>query len=153
MTTHISKALSALAEAYEHAKTQQERDEIRSRIAAQSYKEEADREGSHRRNTQKGRAHAATLSLDELVAQFDDPTKIAALSDGGRGAKAITDSLSAALLDARRMLGKADFDFVKAVQRGDGWRELGMPKSTFNKKLKKVCFRVSHPPEKPSLKT
>ena len=94
MTTHISKALSALSEAYEHAKTQQERDELRSRIAAQSYKEEADREGSHRRNTQKGRAHAATLSLDELVAQFDDPTKIAALSDGGRGAKAITDSLS-----------------------------------------------------------
>ena len=158
MDTRISKALSALADAYDHATTQTERDAIRRRIAATSYKEEADREGSRRRDTERGRFNAAMLSLDNLVDSFDDPSKIAALSDNGRGADALVDAAgwrAASRAAALKRLGKADRDFVLAVFRGATWRELGTTRQGFNKRIRKISenFGFHPPPEKPSLKT
>ena len=48
-------------------------------------KREADRERSWRKSRQ-GAFESSMLSLDEHVAKFDDPGKIAAFSDGVRGA-------------------------------------------------------------------
>ena len=144
MDTRISKALSALADAYDHATTQTERDAIRRRIAATSYKEEADREGSRRRDTERGRFNAAMLSLDNLVDSFDDPSKIAALSDNGRGAEALVDAAgwrAASRAAALKRLGKTDRDFVLAVLGGMTWQASGMPKATFYRRLKKLKFK------------
>ena len=49
---------------------------------------ERDRERSWRESRQ-GAFEASMLSLDEHVAKFDDPGKIATLSDGGRDAEAV----------------------------------------------------------------
>ena len=40
--------------------------------------------------------------------------------------------------NALRKLDKADRAFVRAVLGGKSWRDLGMPKSTFSVRLKKV---------------
>ena len=87
MTCEISEALKRLAAEYEHAATQKERDRLWREIVRVSYKQERDREGAHRRDTDKGRFEATTLSFDELMAKFDDPSKIATFSDCGRGAE------------------------------------------------------------------
>ena len=49
---------------------------------------ERDRERSWRESRQ-GAFESSMLSLDEHVAKFDDPGKIAAFSDGGHGAEAV----------------------------------------------------------------
>ena len=51
-------------------------------------KREADRERSWRKSRQ-GAFESSMLSLDEHVAKFDDPGKIAAFSDGGKEAEAV----------------------------------------------------------------
>ena len=47
---------------------------------------ERDRERSWRESRQ-GAFESSMLSLDKLVAKFEDPSKIATLSDGGKGAE------------------------------------------------------------------
>jgi len=86
MSCEISEALNRLAAEYEHAATQKERDRLRREIARISYSQEADRAKS-RRNSRQGAFDAAMLSLDAHMETFDDPSKIATLSDGGRGAE------------------------------------------------------------------
>ena len=49
---------------------------------------ERDRERSWRESRQ-GAFEASMLSLDEHVAKFDDPGKIATFSDGGKDAEAV----------------------------------------------------------------
>ena len=49
---------------------------------------ERDRERSWRESRQ-GAFEASMLSLDEHVAKFDDPSKIATFSDGCKGAESI----------------------------------------------------------------
>ena len=87
-----------------------------------------------------------------------DPSKIAALSDNGRGADALVDAAgwrAASRAAALKRLGKADRDFVLAVFRGATWRELGTTRQGFNKRIRKISenFGFHPPPEKPSLKT
>ena len=86
MSCEISEALNRLAAEYEHAATQKERDRLRREIARISYSQEADRVKS-RRNSRQGAFEASMLSLDAHMETFDDPSKIATFSDGGRGAE------------------------------------------------------------------
>ena len=86
MSCEISEALKRLAAEYEHATTQKERDRLTREIARTSYSQEADRAKS-RRNSRQGAFDAAMLSLDAHMETFDDPSKIATFSDGGRGAE------------------------------------------------------------------
>ena len=86
MSCEISEALNRLAAEYEYATTQEERDRLRREIARISYSQEADRAKS-RRNSRQGAFDAAMLSLDAHMETFDDPSKIATFSDGGRGAE------------------------------------------------------------------
>ena len=85
MSCEISEALKRLAGEYEHATTQKERDRLRREIARISYSQEADRAKS-RRNSRRA-FDAAMLSLDAHMETFDDPSKIATFSDGGKGAE------------------------------------------------------------------
>ena len=117
MNCEISEALKQLAAEYEHATTQKERDRLTREIARVSYKQERDREGTHRRDTDKGRFEASMLSFDEHMAKFDDPSKIATFSDGGKSAESVCeddksvpttkaqDCGSALAEAARRLLG------------------------------------------------
>ena len=86
MNCEISEALKRLAGEYEHATTQKERDRLTHEIARISYSQEADRAKS-RRNSRQGAFDAAMLSLDAHMETFDDPSKIATFSDGGKGAE------------------------------------------------------------------
>ena len=117
---------------------------------------ERDRERK-RRETGQGAFDAAMLSLDAHMETFDDPSKIAAFSDGGAGAAAIRDGGADAPADvideALGLLPERDREFAQAVLDGKSWREMGMPKRTFNWRMKKVCSLIAHPPAKPSLET
>ena len=116
---------------------------------------ERDRERSWRESRQ-GAFEASMLSLDEHMAKFDDPSKIATFSDGGRGAESIrnggvetpADDIEAAL----SLLSERNRDFASAVLEGKTWREMGIGKRGFNKRLSKICSILgSHPLPKPSL--
>ena len=157
MSCEISEALNRLAAEYEYATTQEERDRLRREIARASYSQEADRAKS-RRNSRQGAFDAAMLSFDAHMETFDDPSKIAAFSDGGSGAAAIRDGGADAPADAiEAALGRLperDKAFARAVLDGKRWREMGIGKRGFNKRLAKICSRLgSHLPAKPSLKT
>ena len=89
MNCEISESLKALAAEYDRATTQKERDRLMREIARVSDKQERDRDGAHRRDTRQGVFEASMLSLDEHMAKFDDPGKIATFSDGGRDAEAV----------------------------------------------------------------
>ena len=142
MSCEISEALKRLAAEYEHATTQRERDRLTREIASVSYKQERDREGAHRRDTDKGRFEASMLSFDEHMAKFDDPSKVATFSDGGKGAESVRNGgvelPEDVLEEALKQLSVRDKAFVQDVLNGNGWAELGMPKATFHRRLKKV---------------
>ena len=116
MNCGISEALKKLAAEYGRATTQKERDRLTREIARVSYSQEADRAKS-RRNSRQGAFDAAMLSLDEHMAKFDDPSKIATFSDGGKSAESVCeddksvpttkaqDCGSALAEAARRLLG------------------------------------------------
>ena len=142
MSCEISEALKRLAAEYEHATTQRERDRLTREIARVSYKQERDREGTHRRDTDKGRFEASMLSFDEHMAKFDDPSKIATFSDGGKGAESVRNGgvelPEDVLEEALGRLSERDRAFARDVLDGKRWAELGMPKATFYRRLKKV---------------
>ena len=107
---------------------------------------ERDRERSWRESRQ-GAFEASMLSLDEHVAKFDDPGKIATFSDCGAGEERIFaryDERDKArqITDALRRLSPKDRRFASAVLRGATWRELGIGKRGFNKRLAKICKRL-----------
>ena len=155
MSCEISEELKRLVAEYEHATTQKERDRLTHEIARVSYKQERDREGTHRRDTDKGRFEASMLSFDEHMAKFDDPSKIATFSDGGKGAESVRNGgvelPEDVLEEALEQLSERDKVFVLDVLAGKRWAELRMPKRTFNWKIKKVCALIAHPLQKPSL--
>ena len=146
MNCGISEALKKLAAEYEHATTQKERDRLTREIARVSDKQERDREGAHRRDTDKGRFEASMLSLDEHMAKFDDPSKIATFSDGGKGAEAVRNGgvelPEDVLEEALGRLSERDRAFVRDVLDGKRWGEMGMPKATFYRRMKKVEAKV-----------
>jgi len=157
MNCEISEALKRLAAEYEHATTQKERDRLTREIARISYSQESDRAKS-RRNSRQGAFDAAMLSLDAHMETFDDPSKIATFSDGGKGAESIRNGgveLPEDVLDeALKQLSERDKAFVLDVLDGNGWRELELGKRGFNKRLAKICSLLgSHPLQKSSLKT
>ena len=155
MNCEISEALKRLAAEYEHATTQKERDRLTREIARVSYKQERDREGVHRRDTDKGRFEASMLSFDEHMAKFDDPSKVATFSDGGKGAESVRNGgvelPEDVLEEALKQLSVRDKAFVRDVLDGKRWGEMGMPKRTVNWKIKKVCSLIAHPLQNPSL--
>ena len=154
-SVECSEALKKLAAEYEHATTQKKRDRLTHEIASVSYKQERDREGAHRRDTDKGRFEASMLSFDEHMAKFDDPSKIATFSDGGKGAESVRNGgvelPEDVLEEALKQLSVRDKAFVRDVLDGKRWGEMGMPKRTFNWKIKKVCSLIAHPLQNPSL--
>ena len=146
MNGGISEALKRLAAEYDRATTQKERDRLTREIARVSYKQERDREGVHRRDTDKGRFEASMLSFDEHMAKFDDPSKIATFSDGGKGAESVRNGgvelPEDVLEEALKQLSVRDKAFVRDVLNGKRWGEMGMPKATFYRRLEKVVERV-----------
>ena len=156
MSCEINEALKRLAAEYDHATTQEERDRLWREIARVSYKQERDREGAHRRDTGMGRFEASMLSLDEHMAKFDDPSKIATFSDEGKGAASVRNGgveLPEDMLEeALKRLPKRDKAFARDVLAGKRWAELELGKRGFNKRLAKICSLLgSHPRQKPSL--
>ena len=116
-------------------------------------KRERDRERNWR-GTGQGEFEASMPSLDERIAKSRDPSKMPMLADGGAGAAAVRDGADApsdALEDALERLSVRDKAFVLDVLGGKRWGEMGMPKRTFNWKIKKVCSIIAHPPAKTSL--
>ena len=111
-------------------------------------KMERDRERSQRQ-TRQGAFECSFGSLDEFTARFDDPGKVAVFSDGGRGVEAVfaghverdRKNLIAAAL---KRLTPSECAFARAVLRGATWRELGIGKRGFNKRLAKLCAKVIH---------
>ena len=109
-----------------------------------------------RRASKIGALNFSFGSMDAFAAQFDDPGKLAAYSD--KGASAHNFFYQLAVKERRQMVDEAlssldedDRNFAKAVLANAGWREMGLPKATFYRKLKKVCLAVRHPPSNPSL--
>ena len=101
---------------------------------------EYDRERKHR-DTDIGQIEASTLSLDQLVESFEDPSKIQIFSDSGKGGRSIRASERAEEISvALSQLSASDRTFAQAVLEGKDWREMGILKRTFNWKLKKVGF-------------
>ena len=109
-------------------------------------KREADRERGWRK-TKQGAFESAFMSLDAHVEKFDDPGTIAAFSDGGAGegrifARYDERDRARQVADALRRLTPKDRSFASAVLRGATWRELGVGKRGFNKRLGKICERL-----------
>ena len=146
MSGGISEALKRLAAEYGHATTQKERDRIWHEIMRVSYRQERDREGAHRRDTDMGRFEASMQSLDAHMAKFDDPSKIATFSDGGRGAESVrnggVEMPEDVIAEVLGQLSGQDRDFALAVLAGKGWVDMGLPKATFYRRLKKVEGQV-----------
>ena len=94
-------------------------------------------------------------SYDNLVDSFEDPSKIQVLSDNGKGKEYICASESAeAISVALSKLPRRDKPFAEAVLQGKTWREMGVEKYVFYRRLKKIktFFRQSatHPPKTPA---
>ena len=99
---------------------------------------ERDRERSHRESEQ-GMFDFATSSLDEMTKRFEDPSKIALFSDHGYGARQIVRAGMKELIDSTiSQLPEKYRDFANAVLDGKDYEDLGMPKATFFRWLKKV---------------
>ena len=158
MSCEISEALKKLADEYEHATTQKERDRLMREIARVSYKQERDRDGAHRRDTDKGRFEASMLSFDEHMAKFDDPSKIATFSDGGKGAASVRNGgvelPEDVLEEALEQLSERDKAFVRDVLDGKRWGEMKLTRQGFNWKIREVAKKLLSTPRKnPRFKT
>ena len=117
---------------------------------------EYDREYSWRDSLQ-GSFESSMHSYDSLVDSFEDPSKIQILSDNGKGKENICASESAeAISVALSRLPRRDRPFAEDVLQGKTWREMGIPKRTFNWRLKKVGIfltNIAHHLRKLPLKT
>ena len=158
MKGEVSEALKKLASEYEHATTEKERGRLWREIVRVSYKQERDREGAHRRDTDIGRLESSMLSLDEHMAKFDDPSKIATLSDRGNGAESVRNGgvrlPKDVLEEALELLSKSDKAFVLDVLDGKGWEEMKLTRQGFNWKIRDVVKKLLSTPRKnPRFKT
>ena len=119
---------------------------------------ERDRERSWRESRQ-GAFEASMLSLDEHMAKFDDPSKIATFSDGCKGAESIRNGGAEAPPDvieaALSRLSERDRDFALAVLGGKTWREMNLTRQGFNWKLREIGKKIllSTPHQNPRFKT
>ena len=115
---------------------------------------EYDREYSWRDGLQGG-FESSMHSYDNLVDSFEDPSKIQVLSDNGKGKEYICASESAeAISVALSRLPRRDRSFVEAVLQGKTWREMGLSRQGFWKRVKKIetffAKRLTHPPKTPA---
>ena len=136
-------------EAYANAK-----DMTMSEAYAYCRRLEEDRERKHR-ETEAGKIETSTLSLDRLFDFFEDPGKIQILSDNGKGKENICASENAeAVSVALRGLPRRDRPFAEAVLQGKTWREIGVERYVFYRRLKEIetFFQQSatHPPKTPA---
>ena len=120
-------------------------------------KREADRERSWRKSRQ-GAFESSMLSLDEHVAKFDDPGKIAAFSDGGMGAASVRNGGAGlpddVLEEALMRLSERDRAFVRDVLGGRRWQEMKFTRQGFNWKIREIVKKLlSTPCENPRFKT
>ena len=158
MSCEISEALNRLAAEYEHATTQKVRDRLWRQIIRVSDKQERDREGAHRRDTEMARFEASMLSLDEHMAKFDDPSKIATFSDCGKGAESVrsggVELPEDALEEALKRLSERDKAFVLDILAGKRWGEMKLTRQGFNWKIREVVKKLlSTPCKTPRFKT
>ena len=153
MSCGISEALKRLAAEYEHATTQKVRDRLWRQIIRVSYKQERDREGAHRRDTDIGRFEASMLSLDDpSVRRTEKEDSPAWESDGGKGADAVVvgaDGALASRFDPKQkkwMLNKLrrHSDLQRTLRSAIRAAEEGSPirmKETHCKKIREILFR------------
>jgi hypothetical protein len=126
-------ASESMYEAYDNAKNM-----TMDEAYAYCRKLECDRERKHR-DTDIGQIEASTLSLDQLVESFEDPSKIQIFSDCDKGRRSIRASERAEEISvALSQLSASDRTFAQAVLEGKDWREMGITKPTFYRQLKKV---------------
>jgi len=126
-------ASESMYEAYANAK-----DMTMDEAYAYCRKLECDRERKHR-DTDIGQIEASTLSLDQLVESFEDPSKIQIFSDRGKGRRSIRSSERAEEISvALSQLPASDRTFAQAVLEGKDWREMGISRQAFWKRPKKV---------------
>jgi hypothetical protein len=112
---------------------------------------EYDREYSWRDGLQGG-FESSMHSYDNLVDSFEDSSKIQILSDNGKGKENICASESAeAISVALSCLPRRDRPFAEAVLQGKTWREMGLSRQGFWKRVKKIetffAKRLTHPPK------
>jgi hypothetical protein len=115
---------------------------------------EYDREYSWRDGLQGG-FESSMHSYDNLVDSFEDSSKIQILSDNGKGKENICASESAeAISVALSRLPRRDKPFAEAVLQGKTWREMGLSRQGFWKRVKKIetffAKRLTHPPKTPA---
>ena len=99
---------------------------------------ENDRDRKHR-DSKIGKIESSILSLDELMGSFDDPSKIGILSDNGKGRSDIhaSERHEAASVALNR-LTPDDRKFAQAILDGKSWQEMGIPRTTFYRRLKNI---------------
>ena len=155
----ISPRLEKLAAQHERATTQKERDEVKRQIDRLIRKQERDREWAWRK-TDNGRLTSSFLSLDAHLAKFDDQSKVAALSDVGRGEEMMFAEINEhekhlLVAEAFEKGDASNRRFASAVLDGATEEDLGMTRQGFNWKLRNVSQKIllSTPPEKPRYKT
>lgn len=93
-----------------------------------------------RRKAKKRRIQVSMLSLDDpRMRNTDSENSPAWESDNGENAKLIRrmEKLETVAIALKR-LNDNDRAFAQAVLEGKSWREMGIPKRTFNWRLKKV---------------
>ena len=107
-------------------------------VYAYCRKLEADREYQKRQHA-KGAFAASMLSLDQLVDSFEDPSKIQVFTDNGEGGdKILRADADNTIAHALNSLSPKQRAFAQDVFRGKKWEEMGIPKRTFNWRLKKL---------------
>jgi hypothetical protein len=103
-----------------------------------------------RLKAKKRKIQIATLSLDKLIDSFEDPSEIKALSDNGAGRESILAvELEDEVADALRKLPENYRPFAEAVLQGKTWRDMGISRQGFWKRVKKIetffAKRLTHP--------
>ena len=118
---------------------------------------ERDRERSWRESRQ-GAFESSMLSLDEHMAKFDDPSKIATFSDECKGAESVRNGgvelPEDVLEEAQERLSERDKAFVLDVLDGKRWDEMKLTRQGFNWKIREVVKKLlSTPCKTPRFKT
>ena len=123
---------------------------------ATALKREKDRE-YQRRKAKQGRFEASMLSLDQHLEFVGDENDFICswLDDDGKGRDRILRADGAnTIAYALSRLTPEQRAFAENVLNGKSWDDLGIPKRTFNWRLKKLedfFFNCCPPPSKPSL--
>ena len=122
---------------------------------AKALKREKDRE-YQRRKAKKRKSQVTMLHLDDpRMTNLNSEDSPAWESDNGKGADLVLHAdADNTIAHARSCLTPEQRAFAEDVLNGKKWDDLGIPKRTFNWRLKKLedfFFNCCPPPSKPSL--